>query len=41
MADRTKATIELNPEVVVAEPGTLAKEFESAIKAPRFVDRRE
>ncbi len=41
VAVRTKATIELTPEVVVVEPGALAKEFESAIKAPRFVDRRD
>ena len=41
VADRTKATVELTPEVVVVEPGALAKEFESAIKAPRFVDRRD
>jgi phenylacetate-CoA ligase len=37
----TKATFETTPEVVVLEPGTLAKEFESSIKAPRFADKRE
>jgi phenylacetate-CoA ligase len=40
VADATKATFEVTPEVVVLEPGTLAKEFESSIKAPRFADRR-
>jgi hypothetical protein len=30
----------LTPGVVVLEPGTLAKEFESSVKAARFVDRR-
>ena len=28
------------PEIVLLESGTLAREFESAIKAPRFADRR-
>ncbi|MBM3486264.1 MAG: phenylacetate--CoA ligase family protein [Alphaproteobacteria bacterium] len=36
----TKATFELTPEVVVIAVGTLAKEFESSVKAPRFVDTR-
>ena len=31
---------ELGPEIVVLETGTLAREFESNIKAARFVDRR-
>jgi phenylacetate-CoA ligase len=35
-----KRTFELTPEVVVLETGTLAREFESAVKAPRFADRR-
>ncbi len=37
----TRETFEITPEVIVLERGTLAKEFESAVKAPRFVDRRE
>lgn len=36
----TKATFEVTPEVVVLERGTLAREFEASVKAPRFVDRR-
>lgn len=31
---------EISPEVVVQPTGTLAKEFESSVKAPRFADRR-
>jgi phenylacetate-CoA ligase len=36
----TKRVFELTPTVVVLEPGTLAREFESAIKAPRMRDLR-
>ncbi|HEX6690776.1 MAG TPA: hypothetical protein VF110_06450, partial [Burkholderiales bacterium] len=35
-----KEKFELQPQVVVLESGTLAKEFEANIKAARFVDRR-
>jgi phenylacetate-CoA ligase len=35
-----KETFELAPEVVVLETGTLAREFETNVKAARFVDRR-
>ena len=35
-----KRTFELNPEIVVLEPGTLAREFEASVKAPRFTDDR-
>lgn len=35
-----KKTFESSPEVVVLERGTLAKEFEASVKAPRFVDKR-
>jgi phenylacetate-CoA ligase len=37
----TKTKFEVSPQVVVLERGTLAREFESAVKAPRFVDRRQ
>ena len=33
-------TFEMTPEIVILEAGTLGKEFESTIKAARFVDRR-
>src|SRR3954469_7546415 len=35
-----KEKFELQPEVVLLETGTLAREFEANIKAPRFIDRR-
>jgi phenylacetate-CoA ligase len=35
-----KRVFELNAEIVTLELGTLAKEFEGSIKAPRIVDRR-
>ncbi len=39
--DDTKNKFEVTPDVVVLERGTLAAEFESSVKAPRFVDRRD
>ena len=38
--DGTKARFELTPEVEFLAVGTLAKEFETSVKAPRFTDRR-
>ena len=38
---RTKATFELSPDIVILEPGMLAREFEASVKAPRFIDLRE
>ena len=35
-----RKTFEVTPEIVILETGTLGKEFESTIKAARFVDRR-
>jgi phenylacetate-CoA ligase len=40
LAETWRNTFEVTPEVVVLARGTLAKEFESGVKAPRFVDRR-
>jgi len=43
MADLTnviRGAFELTPEIVPIALGTLAKEFEASIKAPRMVDRR-
>jgi phenylacetate-CoA ligase len=40
LADAVKRTFEVTPEVVVLATGTLAREFESSVKAPRFADRR-
>ncbi len=38
--DGTKVRFELTPEVEFLAVGTLAKEFETSVKAPRFTDRR-
>ena len=40
LAGRIKTTFEVTPRMEVLEIGTLAKLFESSIKAPRFVDER-
>lgn len=37
---RIKKVFEVTPELVILESGTLAHEFEGAVKAPRFVDKR-
>ena len=36
----TKVTFEVTPEIEFLPVGTLAQEFESSVKAPRFVDSR-
>ena len=36
----TKNKFEITPSVIILKRGTLATEFESSLKAPRFVDRR-
>ena len=36
----TKRVFEVNPEIVILDHGTLAAEFEGAVKAPRFQDNR-
>ena len=40
LSRRIKTVFEVTPEIVVLETGTLAREFESSVKAPRFLDRR-
>ena len=40
IASAVKKTFEITPEIELLELGTLAKQFESSIKAPRFVDQR-
>lgn len=40
LAAAFKGKFELTPEIEVLETGTLAREFEKAVKAPRFVDKR-
>jgi phenylacetate-CoA ligase len=41
VTEDTRNKFEVTPDIVVLSRGTLAKEFESAVKAPRFVDRRD
>jgi len=41
LARGVKNTFEVHPEVVILETGTLAREFESSVKAPRFADNRQ
>lgn len=41
IAGATKAKFEVTPEIEFLEVGTIAKEFETSVKAPRFVDKRE
>ena len=40
LAAETKRVFEVTPEVEVLPTGILAREFESAVKAPRFTDKR-
>lgn len=40
LAARIKKVFEVTAEMVILDSGTLAREFEGAVKAPRFVDRR-
>jgi phenylacetate-CoA ligase len=40
VAADTKRVFEVTPDVDVLPTGTLAREFESAVKAPRFADKR-
>ncbi len=41
LVSSVKNTFEVTPELVMLETGTLAKEFESSVKAPRFTDNRK
>ena len=41
LVERVKRTFELTPVPIQLENGTLAREFESSVKAPRFVDLRK
>ncbi len=36
-----KHGFEISAELVLLEPGTLAREFEASVKAPRFTDKRQ
>jgi phenylacetate-CoA ligase len=40
VVDNIRKTFQVNPQVTLLARGTLAKEFEANVKAPRFVDKR-
>ena len=40
LREAVKQRFELTPEIELLPPGTLAREFEASIKAPRFADKR-
>jgi phenylacetate-CoA ligase len=40
IAAGVQKTFEVSPDIVFLELGTLGKEFEASVKAPRFVDKR-
>jgi hypothetical protein len=38
--DSVRKTFQITPQVTLLARGTIAREFEAAVKPPRFVDRR-
>lgn len=40
ISDMMKKTFQVTPKISLLPRGTIAKEFESSVKAPRFVDKR-
>jgi phenylacetate-CoA ligase len=40
VVDHVRSTFQVTPEVTLLPRGTVAKEFEANVKAPRFVDKR-
>jgi phenylacetate-CoA ligase len=40
MVEIIRKTFQVTPEITLLERGTIAREFEANIKAPRFVDKR-
>ena len=40
IVEATRKTFQVTPEVTLLARGTIAKDFEAAVKAPRFVDKR-
>jgi phenylacetate-CoA ligase len=40
IVDAVRKTFQINPQVTLLPRGTIAKEFEAAVKPPRFVDKR-
>jgi len=40
LVDSMRKTFQVTPEVTLLPRGTVAKDFEANVKAPRFVDKR-
>jgi phenylacetate-CoA ligase len=40
IVEMIRRIFQVTPEVILLPRGTIAKEFEANVKAPRFVDRR-
>jgi phenylacetate-CoA ligase len=40
LLERIRSVFEVRPDITLLENGTLAKEFEKSVKAPRFRDKR-
>jgi phenylacetate-CoA ligase len=40
VVENVRKTFQVTPEVTLLPRGTVAKEFEANVKAPRFVDKR-
>jgi len=40
IADAVRKTFQVNPRITLLPRGTIAREFEAAVKPPRFVDKR-
>jgi len=40
LAESVRKTFHVTPEVTLLSRGTIAREFEAAVKPPRFVDKR-
>ena len=40
LLERIRSVFEVRPDITLLENGTLAKEFEQSVKAPRFRDKR-
>jgi len=40
IVDMVRRTFQVTPQVSLLPRGTIAKEFEANVKAPRFVDKR-
>jgi hypothetical protein len=40
VSESVKKTFQISPQISLLPRGTIAREFEAAVKPPRFVDKR-